>query len=343
MKAIVVHQFGPPDVMKYEEIPTPEPGEGEVLVRVGAVSVNRGFDVNARAGNSAHGAALPLIMGVDPSGAITAVGPDVSASRVGEHVNIRGMARCGTCGNCELGKRCSLSRPIGITAPGGYAEYIVVPDFQARKIPGNIPFADATVICRHASAAFSEIHTSGLRQGEWALVMGAAGALASFVVQFAKLRGAHVIAAAGGEDRLEAARALGADYTVNYRTQNLEAEVRRITGKRGVDVVFENIGDPTIWPGAWDSLAMNGRLVTVGFHGGGIVPLDLKKLHMRRLKVLSSAMDTGSKDVLGDCLRLAAEGKIHPLIGKKLPLADAATGHRLVENSEVVGKVILEP
>ena len=269
MKAIVVHQFGPPDVMKYEEIPTPEPGEGEVLVRVGAVSVNRGFDVNARAGNSAHGATLPLIMGVDPSGAITAVGPEVSASRVGEHVNIRGMARCGTCGNCELGKRCSLSRPIGITAPGGYAEYIVVPDFQARKIPGNIPFADATVICRHASAAFSEIHTSGLRQGEWALVMGAAGALASFVVQFAKLRGAHVIAAAGGEDRLEAARALGADYTVNYRTQDLEAEVRRITGKRGVDVVFENIGDPTIWPGAWDSLAMNGRLVTVGFHGGG--------------------------------------------------------------------------
>jgi NADPH:quinone reductase-like Zn-dependent oxidoreductase len=88
---------------------------------------------------------------------------------------------------------------------------------------------------------------------------------------------------------------------------------------------------------------MNGRLVTVGFHGGGVVPLDLKKLHMRRLKVLSSAMDSGSKDVLGDCLRMAAEGKIRPLIGKKLPLSDAAEGHRLVENRQVIGKVILEP
>jgi NADPH:quinone reductase-like Zn-dependent oxidoreductase len=219
----------------------------------------------------------------------------------------------------------------------------VVPDFQARKIPDNIPFADATVICRHASAAFSEIYTSQLQAGEWALVMGAAGALASFVVQFAKLKGAHVIAAAGGEDRLDAARALGADYTVNYRTQNLEEEVRKITGKRGVEVVFENIGDPDLWPGAWDSLAMNGRLVTVGFHGGGVVPLDLKKLHMRRLKVLSSAMDAGSKDVLGDCLQLAAEGKIRPLIGKILPLSKAAEGHRLVENRQVIGKVILEP
>lgn len=343
MKAIVVREFGEPGVMKLEDIPTPEPGPGEVLVKVGAVSVNRGFDVNARAGNSAHGAKLPLIMGVDPSGVVSAVGENVSEDRIGEHVNIRGMARCGSCSGCNEGKRCSLSRPIGITAPGGYAEYIVVPDFQARQIPKNISFADATVICRHASAAFSEIHTAQLKEGEWALVMGAAGALASFVVQFAKLKGAHVIAAAGGQDRLDAATALGADYTVNYRTQNLEEEVRRITNGRGVDAVFENIGDPDLWPGAWDSLAMNGRLVTVGFHGGGTVPLDLKKLHMRRLKVLSSAMDSGSSDVLGDCLKLAAEQKIRPLIGKILPLAEAAEGHRLVESGEVVGKVILEP
>ena len=150
MKAIVVHEFGPPDVMKFEEIATPEPGEGEVLVRVGAVSVNRGFDVNARAGNSVHGHTLPLIMGVDPSGTIAAVGSGVDKGRINEHVNIRGMARCGSCEGCKQGGRCSLSRPIGIKAPGGYAEYIVVPDFQARKIPKNISFADATVVCRHA-------------------------------------------------------------------------------------------------------------------------------------------------------------------------------------------------
>ena len=343
MKACVVHKFGPPDVITYEEIPTPEPGEGEVLVRVGAVSVNRGFDVTARAGNSVHGATLPLIMGVDPSGEITAAGPGVDEGRVGEHVNIRGMARCGKCDACKVGKRCINSRAIGITAPGGYAEYIVVPDFQARQIPDSIPFADATIVCRHAAAAFSEIHTSQLQQGEWVLVMGAAGALSSFVLQFAKLKGASVIAAAGGEDRLEVARDLGADFTVNYREQNLSEEVMNITDGHGVDVVFENIGDPDLWTGAWDSLAMNGRLVTVGYHGGGIVPLDIKKLHMRRLKVLSSAMDSGAKDVVGECLQLAAEGKIRALIGKKLPLSEAPEGHRLVESNQVIGKVILEP
>ena len=343
MKACVIREFGAADVIQFKDVPSPEPGEGEVLVRVGAVSVNRGFDINARLGKSTLGVKLPLIMGVDPSGVVSAVGAGVDKARIGEHVNIRGMARCGKCQNCSAGKRCSNSRSIGIAAPGGYAEFIVVPSFQARQIPDNIPFADATVICRHASAAFSEVYTSQLKEGEWALVMGAAGALASFVVQMAKLKGARVIAAAGGEDRLEAARELGADYGVNYRTQNLTEEVMRITGEHGADVVFENIGDPDLWTGAFNSLAINGRLVTVGYHGGGIVPIDVQKLHMRRLKILSSAMDSGSEDVLGDCLQLAAEGKIRPLIGARLPLSEAAEGHRLVENRQVIGKVILQP
>ncbi|MFT6286577.1 MAG: NADPH:quinone reductase-like Zn-dependent oxidoreductase [Alcanivorax sp.] len=343
MKACIIHEFGNTDVIKYEDIPTPVPGPGDVLVRVRAVSVNRGFDVDARAGNSVHGATLPLIMGVDPSGEITAVGPGVEPGRVGEHVNIRGMARCGKCNNCLLKRKCSESRPIGITAPGGYAEYIVVPDFQAREIPKDIPFADATVICRHASAAYSEVYTSELKEGEWALVMGAAGALASFVIQMAKLKGAKVIAAAGGEDRLETARGLGADYTINYRSQNLTEEIIKITEDYGVDVVFENIGDPELWTPAFNSLAMNGRLVTVGYHGGGIVPIDIKRLHMKRLRVLSSVMDAGAKDVLSECLQMASEGKIRSLIGKILPLSKAAEGHRLVENNEVIGKVILEP
>ncbi|MDG2071948.1 MAG: zinc-binding dehydrogenase [Pseudomonadales bacterium] len=343
MKACIIHEFGNTDVIKYEDIPTPEPALGEVLVRVGAVSVNRGFDVSARAGNSVHGATLPLIMGVDPSGEITAVGAGVDPGRVGEHVNIRGMARCGICDNCLSRQKCSVSRPIGITAPGGYAEYIVVPDFQARQIPKNISFADATVICRHASAAFSQVYTSELKEGEWALVMGAAGALSSFIIQMAKLKGAKVIAAAGGEDRLEIARQLGADHGINYRSQNLTEEIMKITGDFGVDVVFENIGDPELWTPAFNSLAMNGRLVTVGYHGGGIVPIDIKRLHMKRLRVLSSVMDAGAKDVLGECLQMAAEGKIRALIGKVLPLSEAAEGHRLVEGNEVIGKVILEP
>jgi len=170
---------------------------------------------------------------------------------------------------------------------GGYSELVIADEARAYPIPSALSFAEATVVTRHFPAAFSLANAAVIREGEWVLVMGAAGALGSAAVQVAKLYGAQVIAAAGSVARAESALALGADACVDYRGTDLRVEVMRITEGRGVNVVMENIADPELWSGAFNSLAYGGRLVTVGAHGGGIVPLDVFRLYNQRLQVLS--------------------------------------------------------
>jgi len=180
-----------------------------------------------------------------------------------------------------------------------------------------------------------------VRPAEWVLVMGATGALGNSCVQVAKMLGATVIAGAGSDDRVAVALKQGADFGVNYRNSNLTEEVMKLTDGRGVDVVCENIADPTLWPVAFASLAMNGRLVTAGAHGGGTVPLDVKRLYMRRLRIFGAA-GTHLADV-EKSLRAAAEGMIRPILDRTLPLSEAALAHRIVEQNQITGKIILNP
>lgn len=343
MQAIVLRTFGGPETLSFETVETPVPGDGEVLVRIEAVSVNRSFDILTRTGRSPFDVQPPLILGVDPSGTIVDAGAAVDPSRVGEAVFVSGIASCRQCAACRAGRPCTEAKRIGIKAPGGYAQFITVPAFQARTLPPGLDPAEATVICRHAGVANTEILTADVKAGEWVLVMGAAGALGSFLIQLAKLRGATVIAAAGSPDRLAACLALGADFGVDYRAGDLARQVFDITSGRGVDVVLENISDPELFPRAFASLAEDGRLVTIGYHGGGTVPVDMKALFMRRLKILSSPMWTRGRDDLAECLDLASDGKLRALIGARLPLSEAEEAHRLVERGQLVGKVILEP
>lgn len=329
MKAIVLREFGGPDVLSFETVDMPVPLEGEVLIKVQAVSINRTFDVVGRSGKAPFKLKLPLIPGIDPSGEIVEVGEGVDRARIGEKVFASG----------------NVPKPkmIGMLENGGYAQYVTVPAFQTRTLPSNLDPAEATVICRHAPAAFSEMHTADVQPDEWVLVMGAAGALGSFLVQMAKLKGAKVIAVASSQERIEACIGLGADFGINYKDEDLTERVMEITEKHGADVVFENISDPELFPKAFASLAKDGRLISIGYHGGGVVPVDIKALHFKRLKILSSQRGIGAEDVVGECLRLASEGKIRSLIGVRLPLSQAAEGHRLVEEGKLVGKVILEP
>jgi NADPH:quinone reductase-like Zn-dependent oxidoreductase len=231
---------------------------------------------------------------------------------------------------------------IGVKRWGGDAEYVLVPAANAVSIPDEISCAEATVAGRHYPTAFALATKANLRRGDWVLIMGAAGALGNCAVQVAKQIGATVIAAAGSDERAASARLFGADQVVNYRAADLERSVLEITDGRGVDVVFENIGDPTLWPGAFNSLATGGRLVTVGAHGGGTVSLDVRRLYGRRLSVMSGLGAERQGD-FSRALDLVAARKFRVLIDRVLPLGQVAEAHRLVEESAALGKVILDP
>lgn len=335
MKAVVIREFGPPEVMRLEEVPTPAPEAGEVLVKVHAVSVNRTLDLVVRSGAYAVPVKLPHVLGVDPSGVVADVGPGVTTRKRGDRVVTLQFVRPPAANSFPV--------ILGLHVWGGYAEYVKVPVACTHPIPDGVDFPVATVVARHAPVAFSMLRdVAGLKSGDWVLVMGASGGLGSAGIQVAKYLGARVIAAAGADERVAAALALGADAGVNYRTQNLTEEAMRITAKRGVDVVFENIGDPELFPRAFAALARGGRLVTAGGHGGGTVPLDVKQLYLNQNTVIGSFGRILPADV-ELALRAAAEGRYRVLLDRVLPLAEAANAHRLVAERSGIGKVILQP
>lgn len=343
MKAIVLREFGEPEILRYEEVATPTPAPDEVLLQVHAVSVNRTLDLKVRQGNYDADVTLPLVLGVDPSGVVAEAGERVAGLEKGDRVGVISMLRCGTCRYCLSGDDgdCRETRHIGVHRWGGYAEYVSVPAANAHLLPEQLPFPEATVIMRHVPAAFNLIEKAELQADEWVLVMGAAGALGSCLVQVAKLLGAHVIAGAGSDERVEAARSYGAEYGVNYRRQDLAAEVSRMTDGRGVGVVFENIADPTLWPGAFKSLGFHGRLVTAGAHGGGTVALDVNQLYRRRQKIIGAA--GGSLGHVARTLEAARTGSLRGFVHRVMPLREAAAAHRLLEESSPLGKIILDP
>src|SRR5215207_5276925 len=222
VKAIVIREFGPPSVMKLEEVPMPEPGPGEVLIRVHAVSVNRTLDAVVRAGKYARRVTLPLTPGVDPSGIVTKLGPSVTGRKVGDRVTVQ--LRFGN----ESGA--DSIRALGVHAWGGYAEYVCAVADRTAIVPDSLDFATATVVSRHTPTAFTLLRDRAkLQPGEWVLVMGAAGGLGSAGIQVAKYLGAKVIAAAGAAERVKVGLDLGADAGVNYRAQDLAMEAMRIT------------------------------------------------------------------------------------------------------------------
>jgi NADPH2:quinone reductase len=330
LKAIVVREFGAPSVLRFEDVATPEPGYGEVLIKVHTVSVNRTLDCVARAGRYSRPIPLPFTPGTDPAGVIVEVGDGVTGLKIGDRV----AAKLNIGGDVEPGD----TPRIG----GGYAEFAVAGAKFTTIIPDELDFGSATVISRHVPLALTLLRDRGMVQAdEWVLVMGAAGGLGSAGVQVGKFLGAKVIAAAGADKRVKVGLDFGADAGVNYRADDLTAELMRITDGHGVDVVFENIGEPTLFAHAFAAMARNGRLVTVGAHGGGGVQLDLSRLYQRGLTITGTTRVNPGDVALS--LAAAARGEFRALIDRVLPLSHAAEAHVLVEGRGELGKVILDP
>ena len=342
MRAIVIREYGGPERLRLEEVACPDPGPDEVLVKVRAVTVNRTRDLTVANGRPNVPEALPLVPGLDPAGEVAVLGSGDSEFVVGDGVVVTSRSACGECRECRRGNDgdCADATHLGIHRWGGYAEYVSVPAENCMAIPAGVDAAKAAVLLRHFPTAFQLLDDkAGLEPGEWVLVMGAAGGLGGAGIQAAKLMGATVIAGAGSAERVDAGRRLGADYGIDYRATDLTEEVMRLTDGRGVDVVYENISDPTTWPKAFASLAYGGRLVTAGAHGGGTVSTDMRRLYLNRLRIIGAA--GAGRQNLERALDIADE--VEAQIAEILPLDALHAAYRRLSAGEVTGKLVIDP
>ena len=343
MRAIVIHEFGPPDVLRYEEVSDPQPRRGEVRIRVCAATVNRVLDVSLRAGReSARRPILPLIPGVDCAGIIDAVGEDVTRWRKGMRVAAAGVMPLEPC--AEDGKGyAGPTGMMGIKRPGGFAQMVAVPACAAVELPAGLDFHHAAVVIRHVPTAWNLlINVARLKSGETVLVMGAGGNLGSIGIQIAKnVIGAQVIACAGSDERAAIGAKLGANHVINYNACDLFTEVMKLTGGNGIDVLYDNIANPKILPAAFRTLGHGGRLVTAGAHAGPHVPIDFSHPYHKRITI--AGRPGYDPTDIPKCLAASSEGKIKAQIEHILPLSRAVEAHRLMESGVSQGKIVLDP
>jgi NADPH2:quinone reductase len=342
VKAIVIREYGAPDVLRYEDVPDPIPRAGEIRIKVHAATINRVLDVALRRGDQGQrGPVLPLIPGVDCAGVVDSVGPGVTRWKPGDRVAAAGQMPLDPCSEDGKGYD-GPSGMMGIKRPGGFAEMVVVPASAGEAVPEGLSFHEAAVVMRHCPTAMNLLTSAALQPDEWVLIMGASGNLGSVGIQIAKnVIGAKVIAVAGSRARADLGLTLGADHAIDYSSQDVLDEVMRVTGGRGVDVLYDNIANPDVLPKAFHALRTNGRLVTAGAHGGPNVMIDFFHLYDRKITIKGM---TGHKaSDRPKCFQAAAEGKIKVQIAHVLPLSRAADAHRMTEADPGMGKIVLDP
>ncbi len=342
MKAIGFRKHGGPEVLEVLELPVPEPRAREVRIKVRAVALNH-LDVWVRTGWPGLKVALPHVLGSDIAGVVDAVGAEVTDVKVGSDVVVNPGLSCGVCERCLSGadNLCREYAILGEHVAGGYAEYLCVPRQNMLPKPRALSFEQAACVPLTFLTAWTMlVRRAELRAGETVLIHAAGSGVGSAGVQIAKLLGARVIATASTDEKLAKAKALGADDVINYATHDFFEEVKRLTNKKLVDVVFEHTGAST-WAKSVACLPYGGRLVTCGATGGHDVALDLRVLFYKRLSLLGSTM--GSKGDLFRVLQLVDEGRLKPVLDRVLPLTSAVEGHTLLANRRSFGNVVLTP
>jgi NADPH:quinone reductase-like Zn-dependent oxidoreductase len=341
MKAIVYAEHGGPEVLKYTDTPAPVIGPGEVLVRVRACALNH-LDLWLRRGVPSLKIPLPHIPGSDVAGEVARVGAGVTNVKVGERVMLQPGISCGQCEKCLAGEDslCRDYKILGEMVDGGCAEFVKAPAINCVAIPEGVSLENAAAFPLVSLTAWHMLITRAkLKPAETVLVLAAGSGVGSAAIQIAKASGAWVIATAGSDAKLARARELGADQTINHSTQKIATEVKRLTGRRGVDVVFEHVGEAT-WNESIRSLVPGGRLVTCGATAGYNGNIDIRYLFTRQIALLGSFM--GSKSDLLAALEFLKRGLLKPVIDVVLPLEKCAEAHRRLENREQFGKIVLK-
>jgi NADPH:quinone reductase-like Zn-dependent oxidoreductase len=342
VKAAIFRQHGGPEVLEYADVPDPRIRANEVLVEVKACALNH-LDLFARGGLPGIEIPLPHILGNDIAGVVREVGELVTWVKPGTEVMVQPGVSCGHCEAC-LGGQDNLCREydiIGYRRDGGYAELVAVPGVNIVAKPGQLSWEEAAALPLVTITAWHMLVTrANVQSGENVLVHAAGSGVGSIAIQIAKLRGARVLTTASSDEKLAKARELGADATINYTQADWPKEVRRLTDKKGVDVVVEHTGAAT-WPGSISSLKNNGRLVTCGATSGFDARTDLRQVFYRHLSLLGSFM--GSKAELLEALKFVREGKIRAVVDRVLPLSEARQAHELIEDRAQFGKIVLKP
>jgi NADPH:quinone reductase-like Zn-dependent oxidoreductase len=342
VKAVRFHEHGGREVLRLEDVPDPVAGPGEVLVRVRSCALNH-FDVDLRENVSRWPLELPWTLGIEFAGDVAALGPGVEGLAVGERVWVLHELPCLACDYCLAGddNLCTAAEMWSVQKPGGYAELVAVPARAVVSLAGHVAYDAAAAGQIVFTTAWHMLVTRGrVRAGETVLVSAAGSGVGHAAVQIAKLAGATVIATAGREEKLAAARDDGADHTVDYSHEDVTARVLELTGGRGVDVVVEHIGGDQ-FGACLAALRKRGRLVTCGGHAGEVVPFDIIPFFRNEWEVIGSR--TGTTAEIRVVMRLIEAGSLRPRIHAALPLAEAQEAHRMLEAREHFGKIVLNP
>ena len=342
MKVARIHAHGGPEVLAYEDVPEPAIQPDQILLRVEASALNH-LDLFVRQGIPGAKIPMPHILGSDMAGEVVAVGELCHRVKPGWRVLLAPAVSCRQCEQCAAGKDnfCRSYTLFGLGIDGGNAELMAAPEYTAIRVPDDMAFEEAAAVPLVFLTAWHMLTArAALRLGEDVLVLSASSGVGSAAVQIAKLHHCRVIATAGGEEKMAKARELGADHVIDHYRQNIAAEVRAITAKRGVDVVFEHVGAAT-WTNSMASLAPGGRLVTCGATTGPDVKLDLRFLFSRQYSLLGSFM--GTLGELHQVLKFVFRKQLRPVIDRVYPLSEIRAAHERLENKEQFGKVIVTP
>ncbi len=340
MKAVRIHEFGGPDVLRYEDVPDPKLRQDQVLVRVKACAINH-LDLWVRKG--LPGVKLPHILGSDIAGEIVEAGEYISGLKTGQRVLLAPMHFCNRCAKCAAGlqNQCLEFTVRGNLVDGGNCELVAVSAVNVIPIPDSLSFNEAaSVPLVFLTAWHMLVGRAGIQPGKAVLVLGANSGVGIAGIQIAKFFNCTVITTAGDGPKMAKARELGADYVINHYRQKISEEVRKITNKEGVDIVLEHVG-PATWEESVRSLKPAGTLVTCGATTGPQVGLDLRFVYSRQLSVLGSYM--GTLGELHEVLKHVFSGKLKPVVDRTFPLEEACAAHEYMEKSQMFGKIVINP
>ncbi len=324
MRAILLNDFGQPDVMAWGECPVPEPKDDEVLIRVQAAGINRA-DTMQRQGKYPPPEGASAILGMEVAGEITALGTSVQRWKIGDRV-------------------------MALLAGGGYAEYATAPEGQCLPVPENLTMIEAAALPEALATVWANLfEAGGLKTGETALIHGGSSGIGSFAIQMGKLHGAKIFATAGTAEKCEVCRKLGADLVINHREQDFVAEILRATKGRGVDVVLDMVGGDYV-PRNLEALAPRGRHVSIATQKGRSVSIDLRLVMQKQLVITGSTLRARPPQEKARLLRAieaqalpwVASGRLNPLIYNDYKINNVVEAHKVMESGAHFGKLVFE-